>query len=203
MTSAPATGAAALVAHLEDLAEREDRGALAALRRGLGKESGTAPEMYRHVEPYMAGAGKPQADAAYTVASLFGLHPVPWKRPGDAPWNTSFGWSLICIRLRQDGPEQIGKEDEGVTRRFVATLSCGPEALPTHLRQLLSLLHSREEAALVDWECLFWDIIAWERVDRRVQRWWAEAFWRDSSHSAATGTDTPPPVDDPSVDDDS
>jgi len=196
MTAPPQTRAAALVAHLHALVEREDRGALAALRRGLGKEPGTVPEMYPQVEPYMAGADKPRADGAYTVASLFGLHPVPWTRPEDAPRNSSFGWSLSRIRLR-DG----GGENEGVTRRFVAALSSDREALSTHLRQLLSLLHSRDDRAPVDWERLFWDIVDWEHIDRRVQRRWAEGFWRGGQ--ASTEADAAEPDESPSTEEDS
>lgn len=175
-SSPPRSRAIALVAHLEDLAAREDRGAVAALRRGLGKEPGTVPEMYRHVEPFLQSAGPRETEAAYLVASLFGLHPVAWTRPEDSPWNTSFGWSLRPIRSRDDGMEQ--REDEGVARRFVAALTCDRPALGTHLRQLLSILHFRKDSAPVDWERLYRDIVNWEDADRRVRRRWAEGFWR-------------------------
>lgn len=189
MTAPPQSRAAALVAHLHGLAEREDRGALAALRRGLGKEPGTVPEMYPHVEPYVSGAGRPQADAAYVVASLFGAHPVPWKKDDDTPYNTSFGWTLNRIRFRDNG-----SEDQGVARRFVAALNSAREALPVHLRQLLSLLHARDPEAPVDWERLFQDIVDWDHIDRRVQRRWAEGFWR-AGPSGATGGSTAPAGD--------
>jgi len=137
--------------------------------------------MYPHVEPYLSGASKTQADAAYVVAGLFGIHPVPWTQTDDAPWNTSFGWTLRHIRFRDDGGE-----DEGTARRFLAALNCDRDALPTHLRQLFSLLHARAPDAPVDWERLFRDIVAWEDTDRRVQRRWAEGFWRGGPAGAAT-----------------
>jgi CRISPR system Cascade subunit CasB len=196
MTSPHQSRAAALIEHLQGLAKREDRGALAALRRGLGKEPGTTPEMYRLVEPYLGSARKEQADAGYLVASLLGLHPVPWEKPADPPWNTSFGWSLR-VRFRDDGDE-----NEGVTRRFTALLSCERDALPTHLRQLLALLHGKEGSAPVNWEQLFWDIVHWEDVDRKVQRRWAEAFWR-GGQAPDTATAAPEPDDRPSTDEDS
>lgn len=178
--SRPQTRASALVAHLQELAAREDRGALAALRRGLGKDPGTVPEMYPHVEPYLQGASKLETEAAYLVASLFGLHPVAWDPAAAHPWNTSFGWSLHSIRFRTDG-----SEDEGVARRLLATLSGGAEALPTHLRQMLSLLHSRQDTAPIDWVQLYWDALRWEEVDHRVQRSWAETFWRGGPRQSA------------------
>lgn len=186
MTASPApTRAVALVAYLQTLAVREDRGALAALRRGLGKEAGTVPDMYRHVEPYLQGAGRLQTEAAYLVASLFGLHPVVWDPEGAHPWNTSFGWSLHHIRFRSDGSSEERKEDEGVARRFLAALACDLPALPIHLRQLLALLHSRWDTAPINWERLYWDVVDWGDVDRRVQRRWAEAFWRGGSQPSA------------------
>lgn len=192
MTARPQSRARALVAHLHSLVkdpQRPDRAALAALRRGLGKEPGTAAEMYSHVEPYISDAGRPHSDAAYIVASLFGAHPVPWTQTDDAPWNTSFGWTLRHIRFRDDGGE-----DEGVKRRFVAALNSGRDALPVHLRQLLSLLHARAPDAPADWARLFWDIVDWDHVDRRVQRRWAEGFWRGGP-SGATGGATAPAGD--------
>ena len=174
MTSPSQSRATVFISYLSSLVEREDRGALAALRLGLGKEPGSVPEMYRHVEPFLSGAGQQQSDAAYLLASLFGLYSVVWEKPAEAPWNTSFGWSLNRIRLRDGGAE----EDEGVARRFTAMLGCDREALSNHMRQLVSLLHSRADDAQIDWERLYWDIVDWDDIDRRVQRRWAEAFWR-------------------------
>lgn len=167
-----ASGGASLVAHLEDLARAEKRGALASLRRGLGKEPGTVSEMFPHVEPYLGSANRARADAGYVVASLFGLHPVPWQ-PTDTPWNTSLGWSLRRIRFRDDGGE-----DAGVARRLIATMNSERQALPTHLRHVLTLLRSRVPDAAVNWERLLWDVVDWNDADRGVQRRWAEAFWR-------------------------
>jgi CRISPR system Cascade subunit CasB len=204
MTAPRQSRAAAFVAHLHALVkdpERPDRAALAALRRGLGKEPGTVPEMYPHVEPCMAAAPKKKADAAYVVASLFGAHPVPWTQPDDAPRNTSFGWTLRHIRFRDDGGEDEGvarREDEGVARRFVAALNCHREALPTHLRQLFGLLHARAPDAPVDWKRLFEDIVHWEDTDRWVQRRWAEGFWRGEP-SAAAREDAAPSSDEDTV----
>ena len=70
-----AASAAEFIARLESLAKREDRAALAALRRGLGKPPGTVAEMAPYVEPAFDGA----PDEAYIVASLFGLHPHHYR----------------------------------------------------------------------------------------------------------------------------
>lgn len=176
MTAQPTRSRAGpLISHLHDLAGREDRGALAALRRGLGKQSGITPEMYPHVEPYLQGASMQETEAAYLVASLFGSHPVVWHSSGDRPRNTSLGWTLQQIRFRESSPKE---EDQGAARRFLAILSCDQPELGTHLRHLISLLHSRHPAAQIDWERLYRDIRDWDDIDRKVQRRWAEDFWR-------------------------
>jgi CRISPR system Cascade subunit CasB len=46
-------GSNALILHLGELEKNKDRGALAALRKGLGKAPGSVPEMFEHVIPYM------------------------------------------------------------------------------------------------------------------------------------------------------
>jgi CRISPR system Cascade subunit CasB len=197
MTSPPQSRAAALVAHLHALVEREDRGALAALRRGLGKEPGTVPDMYRHVEPYLGGGSIAEMEAAYVVACLFGLHPVPWKASDGHVQYRNFGWSLRHVRRRADG-----SEDEGVARRFLAALNSDREALPVHLRQLVSLLRSKGEQTPVNWERLYWDIVDWDRADRRVQRRWAEAFWRGGGHTTSEDAEAAESPQIPSVDED-
>ena len=63
------------IGHLEALRQREDRGALAGLRRGLGGRPGTVPETYPHVCPWTGGLSGDREDAFFLVASLFALHP--------------------------------------------------------------------------------------------------------------------------------
>ena len=41
------------IAYLETLRDREDRGALASLRRGIGRRPGEAPEVMRYVVPWV------------------------------------------------------------------------------------------------------------------------------------------------------
>ena len=70
-----------LIRHLLELRGRDrdppqkpDRGALAALRRGLGKPPGLAPETWPQVEPFI-GQIRPKRydDACYLVAALFAI----------------------------------------------------------------------------------------------------------------------------------
>jgi CRISPR system Cascade subunit CasB len=179
-----------LIARLVQLKERDDRAALAALRRGLGKPAGTVPEMFPYVEPFIpVNEYASHVDAAYLVASLFGLHPNHGEPSEEARsrQQRGFGASLARIRRREGSTD----EDEGVTRRFGALLNCDREALPTHLRHVMTLLHSRSAETVIDYGQLYNDIIDWEAPDRRTQRNWAAGFWR---RSPSSGTDTTAPT---------
>ena len=52
------------ITYLEELRDREDRGALAALRRGLGQPPGSAVEMYRYVVPWLPARTTRRREAA-------------------------------------------------------------------------------------------------------------------------------------------
>lgn len=155
--------------YLKALAKDERRkGALASLRRGLGKPAGTDPTAYRYVVPWLsANFSKAQENAYFLVAALFALHPG-YTTQGN------LGDHLGKIRNSTDNPEAID-------RRFSALLSCHPDDLPVYLRQMISLLKSKEIE--VNWEEFLNDIVQWNRPDRRTQKKWARGFWgRADSH---------------------
>lgn len=167
-----------LVDYLRSAKQREDRATLAALRRGLGKPPGTAPEMYPHVVPYLPNhAGQWTEASHYLVAALFAAHPLDWT--GEEP-----GWdsrNLGASMRRLQGPEASA----GVERRFVALLQTAPGDLANQLRHIVSLLAA--ESAPVDWNQLLIDIQRWDREDREVQRRWARAFWGARASSETAG----------------
>ncbi len=149
------------ISHLQSLAEKQERGALAALRRGLGQPPGMVAEMYRYVEPFLPQVrSRAQEAGYYLVAALFALHP---KSTGAG----NFGTHMAQTRSK-------GGED-ALERRFTALLSAHPDDLPDTLRQSVSFLKSKEIP--VNWNQLFWDLQNWDEEDRRVQKKWASAFW--------------------------
>jgi CRISPR system Cascade subunit CasB len=156
---------------LEELFDRDDRAALATLRRGLGKPLGGEMEIYRYLGRFADRlTSRRQEEAYYLIATLFGLYPTEsWKRGGDDKDATNLGASLRKLK---------GETGESIERRFVALLNAHSEDLPTHLRQVISLLSSKEMP--VDWRQLLQDIENWDFDDeRRIQRKWAKAFWRE------------------------
>jgi CRISPR system Cascade subunit CasB len=162
------------VAGLRRLVEREDRAALAALRRGLGKPPGRAPEMYRHVEPLLPrDMSRDRMDAFYLIAALFAWHQRDWTRSDDPkqPRDRDLGASFATIRDSSDASHADSSE-----KRFTALLSCRREELPVHLRQTVGLLLSKE--VRIDWTKLLLDVQRWHSPDHRVQRQWARSYWR-------------------------
>jgi len=152
------------IQHLYSLAQREDRQALAHLRRGLGKKPGAAPEMFPYIVPWLPNNVHPQEEIAYyTIASLFAVHPAVTN-------SGNMGDHMTATAEK-------GRE-EAVERRFVALLAAHPDDLPDFLRQAISYLASKEVP--VNWNRLFHDMRYWSHSDYgdRIRKQWATAFWR-------------------------
>jgi len=149
------------IARLQELAKNEDRGALADLRRGLGKPPGSAPEMYRYVEPFLPSQrSSTQENAYYLVAALFGFHPLSTP-------NGNFG-SHMAKTLSDESADAL-------ERRFTILLSSHFNDLSNYLRQAVSFLKSKDIP--VNWNQLFWDLQKWDDEERKVQKKWANSFW--------------------------
>jgi CRISPR system Cascade subunit CasB len=155
-------GVAAFAAYLRELAARQDRGALAALRRGLGRPPGTTAEMHPYVAPWLGSQRAPgwYDDCHYLVAALFGLHPEPGNS-GD-----------MGRVMRQVMAERGG---ESIEARFVTLLKARREDLADHLRQAVSL--AAGAGVRVDYEQLLRDLLRWNHDNTPVQRTWARSFW--------------------------
>lgn len=152
------------ITYLESL--REDRGALAALRRGLGQPPGDAREMYPYVVRWLpAEAGAQRETAYYLVAALFAYHPDPG---GNGNLGQAFRRTL-----------DTNGDSTATERRFTALLTAHQDDLPFYLRQAISYLKSKEVP--VDWHQLFADILAWGHPAGYIQKHWARAFWGRST----------------------
>ena len=159
------------ITYLESL--REDRAALAHLRRGLGQPPGTVVDMFPYVAPWVpAAAPRAVEEAHYLIAALFAAHPAAG---GEGNMGDHF--------------RQVVRGDEAgaaaVERRFTALLAAHPDDLPFYLRQAVSFVRSKEVP--VNWHQLYLDIRRWGHPERWVQRQWARSFWgysAETPHSA-------------------
>ncbi len=151
---------------LQKLAEGQERGALASLRRGLGQPPGTVADMYRYVEPFLgeqSSGARFKESAFYLVAALFALHP---KSTDEGNMGTHMA------KTRTDSGA------DALERRFTALLAAHPNDLPEYLRQSISFLKSKDVP--VNWNQLLWDLQNWDKRDDpkfSVQKHWARSFW--------------------------
>ncbi len=157
------------ISYLKGLEKRQDRAALAHLRRGLGKQPKTAMEMYPYLGQFLSHEPKHgYENAIFIVAALFAYYP-------DAPGNVgNLGASL----------RQLKDESDGIEKRFVALLNAEAEDLPYYLRQIIGLLKSKDVA--VSWDQLFKDVQNWNGDKGFVQQNWARSFWGNSAAEART-----------------
>ena len=148
------------IRHLQKLADGQERGALASLRRGLGQPPGTVADMYRYVEPFLGADARYKESAYYLVAALFALHPS----------STEFGdMGKHMAATRTDSGT------DALERRFTALLAAHPDDLPDYLRQAVSFLKSKDIP--VNWNQLLRVLQNWGHEDRYVQKNWARSFW--------------------------
>jgi CRISPR system Cascade subunit CasB len=154
------------IGYLEKLVRDQDRGALAALRRGLGKPPGTAMDMHRYLAPFIPRGRPWEEDVYYLVAALFAYwyqgETAVAARPPD-----NLGASLARLRTTDTSPS--------LELRFTALLKSHRDDLPAHLRQAVGLL--RAEDVPVHWRNLWKHLLNWEHEDAWVQRAWAKSFW--------------------------
>lgn len=147
------------IGYLLSLAEegQEDRGALAELRSGLGKDSGEMAQVHKHVVPYL-----PDHDYTlrwyYLTATLFGAYP-------EHNSGASLGKAFALMEDRSDS----------IDARFVALLNADSEDLGGHLRHAISLLKSKNQA--IDWFQFFGDLLSWDDREGTVQLRWARHFY--------------------------
>jgi CRISPR system Cascade subunit CasB len=164
-----------------------DRASLARLRRGLGKEAGSVPEIWEITVGAVPeslswdGDGPSWAEqAAHAVLCLYALHqqslPVPAHVPGEP-----FGRAVARLARSER------RSSEAVTRRFmaVATAESIDEVL-THIRGLVTQLRGIRQG--VDYARLADDVLGLLTPGRAVavRLAWARDFHR-----------TTPPADDP------
>jgi len=158
----------AFVEHLQGLAQRQDRGALAALRSGLGQPNLVAAPMHPHVVPFLDPEGEWEDWRYYLVAALFASHP-------ESTGSGNLGESFRALNLK--AASASGEA------RFIALLSAHRDDLPGLLRQAVGLLRSHDVP--VNWAQLLRDLRAWDHPDQYVQRRWARSFYRQQRPEGA------------------
>ncbi|MCK9459124.1 MAG: type I-E CRISPR-associated protein Cse2/CasB [Proteobacteria bacterium] len=156
------------IGHLEALAKREDRGALANLRRGLGKPPGACAAMMPLIVPHLPEDRREHL-AYFLVATLFALHPES-ARTGNM--GTTF--------------RRLG-DNESAEKRFVALLDSHADELGARLRHAVSLARSKAEP--INYRQLLDDVLGWDHPERVVQLAWARQYWRQTEVTEGPNND--------------
>lgn len=161
------------IGYLLNLAKegQEDRGALADLRSGLGREPGQMARVHKHVVPYLPE--KSYNDRWYYVtATLFGAFPK--HRQG-----CSLGAAFKPLAFP---PSE--KKKESMEARFVALLNAHPDDLDDHLRHTIRLLESAKPPQPLDWFQLLKDLLQWDHPEGHVQLRWARDFYKNKTKNS-------------------
>lgn len=167
---ARADGIHAFAEYLYSLSDRQDRGALAALRRSLQDPMGMSAAACPYVVPFLPKEPDIYRERAYfLVGALYAL-------AGTHANGVSVG---DAFRRIQVDASTDGKDNPSTRARFVALLDAHPDDAAEHLRHLASLARARDVA--LDWEKLLRDLLGLRHPERRVQRAWAHDFWGRTS----------------------
>ncbi len=148
---------------------RNDRGKLAALRRGLTDN----PRLHVDAWPVVANLGGDIGQPVFTaVAALFASHPKEAN---------ARNLGETCRRIAQGDGREIAESFE---RRFRRLLACGDVAdVIGQLRSWVRLAASKGVG--VNYESLFADLWNWPWYADNIRVRWASSFWQSGETSTA------------------
>jgi CRISPR type I-E-associated protein CasB/Cse2 len=191
------------VGNLEWLAhpDREDRAALARLRRCAGRTIAESREVLDLFYSLFVPKGRSSApevelpelrpweeERFFLVATLFPLAPTHVERKAPP---CDFGGSMRQLA------ETSGVNADGVDRRMAILLDADAEALPFRLRQAARMLG--QKGIPINWRRLLAHLLDWDAVNDqglpagRVQRRWARSYFnlRDETPGNASSEAEP------------
>ena len=152
---------------------------LAVLRRGIGAQPGTVPQMWRfhrtRISDFEADTGAPSArlTAEHTALTLFAVHQQSQQRPMHID---TIGLGTALRLLRQSEKYKNNPDALNARVNALATSSDVPE-LSYHLRGLITLLRSIGQP--LDYTRLCSDVYSWHFDDGpdRVRRRWGAQYY--------------------------
>lgn len=171
----PTDRATRFVAALRRLRDRQDRGALAALRRGLSPA--TVMDAWPVVSRLGGEIGQPGESVDVDIAALFATHHVESE-------TRDFGETCRAISWDPTKGELV----ESHERRFRRLLaSDSPADLAHHLRTWVRLAAGKGVG--VNYEALHRDRQWWHASADRIRVRWARSFWRSGGEAGAELTE--------------
>lgn len=149
---------------------------LAALRRGIGREPGSVPEMWPYYTTLNAdGAITDGLRAEHLALTLFAIHQQSQSQPVHRD-GVRLGTAVLALR-RSD---KFKFNPEAVDRRFgAAATATSLTELANHLRGLITQIRGLRSQPGMDYTQLFHDLRVWQSPERRTtirRRWGAQYF---------------------------
>lgn len=162
---------------LARLVKKEDRGTLAALRRGLMLDEERLFQLYGSLPPsFLVGLAPGEERLYLMVAALFASHPESFPERALGERRRNLGDSLrLLAQVKNPGASAEDMLPDSLKRRVEALLAAPRDEVFGHLRQIIGLLNT--EAVPVDWAMLLHDLREWERDGHLVQWEWSRAFY--------------------------
>jgi CRISPR system Cascade subunit CasB len=165
---------------------------LAALRRGIGQEVGTVPQMWSLYATRAAEddgssdlARKRRIAAEHVALTLYGSHQQARSRPVHRN-GIGLGRAITNLKLTERFSEQA------LERRFAAAATATSfSELIHHLRGLVALLRA-DQTITLDYTTLVADLTDWQydvSRSRTVRKWGLDYVWssKDDEESTDTG----------------
>lgn len=150
---------------------RNDRGKMAALRRGLSP--GTVMDAWPVVAEIGGDIGQP---VFVTLAALYATHP-------ELSADQNFGET--CRRIGQQGSDKL---PDSLLRRFRRLLSSdNTEDLLGQIRAWVRLASSKGVG--VNYEGLMFDLLLWNKYADDIRVRWARAFWQPAVSEKTEGVE--------------
>lgn len=156
-----------------------DRGRMAALRRAA------SPSTERQAWPVIYSLGEDVGSlAACTIGGLYAQHPEE-----DAK---AFSFGTTCRRIATDNGREFEIPDS-FDRRFRRLLAC--DSADDVAGQLKTWIRfAAAKGVGVNYEKLFWDLLAWNNNADRIKLAWARGFWpmrKEAGEETVTGEAAP------------
>jgi CRISPR system Cascade subunit CasB len=160
---------------------------LAALRRGIGREPGSAPEMWPYYTTLTAdGAITQRLRAEHLALTLFAVHQQSQAQPVH---RDGVGLGAAVLALRQSKKFS----PEAVDRRFgAAATATSLNEVAHHVRGLITQIRGLVPQPGLDYTRLFNDLRSWQSTEwrTRVRRHWGSQYFVWTPERSGQGPET-------------
>lgn len=148
--------------------EQSKRAFLAKLRRGVGKTTGSVPEIWEFtIGALPESAGDYAENAVHVALTLFAAH----RQGTDIDGQNGGTLGAAVAKLRTDD------NDTAVTRRFNSAVTAATiTELSVHARSLVQLLKSKN--INMDYPKFAQELYSWQINPEKIRLNWGRDYWR-------------------------